>query len=74
MPQCTGPSLYIWLLWLVPLPAFMNDVWQPISSDDLCMLTVYGPANRAQASPFSSEQLAKKSESWAEKPFSTTAP
>ncbi len=34
---------------------------------DLCIVTVYGPAKIAAASPFSQAQLAKKSESWAEK-------
>ena len=24
-PWCIGPSLYMWLLWLLPLPAFMNE-------------------------------------------------
>ncbi len=74
IPQCTGPSLYMWLLWLVPLPAFIKEVWHPMSREDLCMLTVYGPAKTAHASPFSTCVLAKNSESWAENCFSTEAP
>ena len=30
----------MWLLWLVPEPAFMKEVSQPMSRLDLCMETV----------------------------------
>ena len=39
-PWCTGPSLYIWLLWLVPLPALRNENSPAISSVDLWWVTV----------------------------------
>ena len=62
-PWWMGPSLYIWLLWLEPLPAFMKENMPAIRRLDLWCVTVKGPAKMAQASPFSSWQLLKKSES-----------
>ena len=65
-PWWIGPSLYIWLLWLEPEPAFINENMPAMSSVDLWWVTVKGPANIEQASPFSPWQLLKKSESVAE--------
>ena len=65
-PWWMGPSLYMWLLWFEPLPAFMKEKMPAMSSVLLWWVTVKGPAKMAQASPFSSWQLQKKSESLAE--------
>ena len=61
-----GPSLYIWLLWLDPEPAFMKENMPAMSSVDLWCVTVNGPAKMAHASPFSPWQLLKNNESEAE--------
>ena len=53
----------MWLLWLLPLPAFMNENMPAMSSVLLWCVTVNGPAKMEQASPFSSWQLQKKRES-----------
>ena len=66
MPWWMGPSLYMWLLWLEPEPAFMNENIPAISRLDLWWVTVKGPAKMAQASPFSPWQLLKNKESDAE--------
>ena len=65
-PWWMGPSLYMWLDWFEPEPAFMKLNMPAMSSVDLWCVTVNGPAKTAQASPFSSWQLQKKSESLAE--------
>ena len=39
-PWCIGPSLYMWLLWLEPLPALRNENIPAIRRLDLCMVTV----------------------------------
>ena len=65
-PSCAGPSLYMWLDWFVPLPALKNENSPAISSVDLWCVTVYGPANTAQASPQKQSQLAKNTEFSAE--------
>ena len=65
-PWCIGPSLYMWLDWFEPEPAFMKLNIPAMRSVDLWCVTVKGPANTAHASPFSSWQLQKKRESLAE--------
>ena len=74
IPWCMGPSLYIWLLWFDPLPAFMNEKIPAISSVDLWWVTVKGPANMEHASPWYPPQLAKKSEFSAEYCFERVHP
>lgn len=49
-----GPSLYMWLLWLLPEPAFMKLNIPAMRRVLLWWVTVKGPAKMEQASPFSS--------------------
>jgi hypothetical protein len=54
------------LLWFEPLPAFIKEKIPAISNVDLWWVTVYGPANIEQASPWYPPQLAKNREFSAE--------